>query len=37
MTLSTDDAAGASGALDIKLTLADKTVAVTGTWRCVRP
>lgn len=37
MTLSTDDAAGASGALDIKLTLGDKTVAVTGTWRCVRP
>ena len=37
MTLSTDDAAGASGSLDIKLTLGDKTIAVAGTWRCVRP
>jgi hypothetical protein len=37
LTLSTDDAAGASGSLDIKLTLGDKTIAVAGTWRCVRP
>jgi hypothetical protein len=37
MTLSTDDAAGASGTLDIKLMMGDKTVAVSGTWRCVRP
>jgi hypothetical protein len=37
MTLSTDDTAGASGSLDIKLTMGDKTIAVAGTWRCVRP
>ena len=37
MTLSTDDAAGASGTLDIKLMMGDKTLAVSGTWRCVRP
>jgi hypothetical protein len=37
MTLATDDAAGASGTLDIKLTLGDKTFAVAGTWHCVRP
>ena len=37
MTLSTDDAAGATGALDIKLTLGAKTLAVAGSWRCVKP
>jgi hypothetical protein len=37
MTLSTDDAAGAAGTIDIKLTMGDKAVAVSGTWRCVRP
>ena len=37
MTLSTDDAKGASGTLDIKLALGAKTIAVAGSWRCVRP
>jgi hypothetical protein len=37
MTLSADDAAGASGAIDIKLTLAARTFAVAGSWRCVKP
>jgi hypothetical protein len=37
MTLSTDDAAGATGALDIKLTLGARTIAVAGSWRCVKP
>jgi hypothetical protein len=36
MTLSTEDAAGASGALDIKLTLGARTLAVVGSWRCVK-
>lgn len=36
MTLSTDDAGGASGAVDLKLTNGAKSVAVAGTWRCVR-
>ena len=37
MILSTDDATGAAGTIDIKLTMGDKTLAVSGTWRCVRP
>ena len=37
MTLSTDNATGASGAVDIKLTMGDKIVAVAGSWRCVKP
>ena len=37
MTLSTDDANGATGTLDIKLALGNKTIAVAGSWRCVRP
>ena len=37
MTLSTDNAKGASGALDIKLALGAETIAVAGSWRCVRP
>ncbi len=37
MTLSTDDAAGASGTLDIKLTDGVRTFAITGSWRCVEP
>jgi hypothetical protein len=37
MTLSTDDAAGASGTLDIKLTDGARTFAVAGSWRCVKP
>jgi hypothetical protein len=37
MTLSTDDATGASGTLDIKLALGAKSFAVAGSWRCVRP
>jgi hypothetical protein len=36
MTLSAEDAAGASGNLDVKLTYGVKTVAVTGSWRCVK-
>jgi len=37
MTLSTDDASGASGTVDIKLALGDKTIAVAGSWHCLRP
>jgi hypothetical protein len=37
MILSTDDASGAAGTIDIKLTMGDKAIAVSGTWRCVRP
>jgi hypothetical protein len=36
MTLSTDDATGASGNVDIKLTDGVKTLAVTGSWHCVK-
>jgi len=37
MILSTDDATGAAGTIDIKLTMGDKAVAVSGSWRCSRP
>lgn len=36
MTLSTDDATGAAGSIQIKLTDSVKTVTVSGTWRCVK-
>ena len=37
MILSTDDATGAAGTIDIKLTMGDKALAVAGSWRCSRP
>jgi hypothetical protein len=36
MTLSTDDATGASGSVDIKLTDGKQTLAISGSWRCAR-
>jgi hypothetical protein len=36
MTLSTDDANGASGNVDIKLTQGVKTFSVAGSWHCVK-
>lgn len=36
MTLSTDDASGAAGSVQIKLSDSVKTFTVSGTWRCVK-
>lgn len=36
MTLSSEDAAGASGTIAVKLTDGLKTFAVAGSWRCVK-
>ena len=36
MTLSNDDATGAAGSVQIKLTDSVKTFTVSGTWRCVK-
>jgi hypothetical protein len=36
MTLATDTAAAASGSVDIKLTSGNKTLAVAGSWHCVK-
>ena len=37
LTLSTDDATGATGTVDIKLASGTRTIAVAGSWRCVKP
>jgi hypothetical protein len=37
MTLSTFDAASASGSVDVKLTSGSRSIAVKGSWRCVKP
>ena len=36
MTLTAEDAAGASGALDVKLTDGTRTFALGGSWRCAK-
>ena len=36
VTLSAEDASGASGTVDIKLTDGVRTFAVVGSWRCVK-
>ena len=36
MTLAADTAAAASGSVDIKLTSGNKTLAVAGSWHCVK-